>query len=815
MFKNHIKVAFRHLLKDKLLSGINILSLSIGLTGALVCYLILQHQLNFDDFHSESEEIYRINQLTHRNGSVHHWSTICYPLPAALRADFSAIKTTQTAGPFSRTLSVENAIGETIRFQENQVLFVDEYYLSFFDFEHYFPAGQDIWLAGDQATAFKNPSSVIVTEAIAKKYFGESVNNYQDVIGKAMFLNNKNALTVTGVLRNPPNNTNLSFGLLVPYEFFRVNNSYRSSNWSGNYSGTAFVSLPNNVSLNNFEETLNEWKKKYLTPEDVKRIEYRLQPLSDIHTNNLYAATPGSYTVNSTLLWGLAGMAAFLLFIGVVNFVNLSTAQMTKRTKEVSINKILGSSKTQLRLQFLSETLMMSGVALLVSIAATHLVVNSFNNSFSLANINLHFSSEAYVFGTGLTLLTSLLSGIYPSILHSNAALLKGLKSQVPQVSLGGFGLRQALIVFQFSIVFLLLTGTILAKNQMDLFLKRDVGFEKENIVTINIPDGNLEALERFRTQILEHPNIEDMSYATGIPMTDDFAYGTDIRFPQESAESRRSAEMKVVDLHYLEMYDLKLKAGRWLDKSNVQPYFNAFVVNEKLVKEMGMTPEEAIGKEIVINEGQAPIIGVVEDFNNNSLKEAVTPCLLFYWNTGFLREAGLKISSMQDLSGTLSQVQSIWKANFPKAIFDYQFVDQSIASYYQLENFIYQTFRIFAIISILIGCIGLYGIMTFITATRIKEIGVRKVLGASVSSIVGLLSKDFLKLILLAFILAAPIAYYFMSQWLANYTYSVPIHWWLFAVAGVLAIGIALLTVSFQSVKAALANPVASLKNE
>ncbi|MEM0992247.1 MAG: FtsX-like permease family protein [Bacteroidota bacterium] len=815
MFKNHIKIAFRHLLKDKLLSGINVLSLSIGLTGALVCYLILQHQLHFDSFHSQSETTHRIVQHTHTQGDVAYWSTTAYPLPAALRADFPNVKTTQTAGPFSRVFSVENAIGDVIRFEEDHVLFADEYYLDFFDFQKHFPAGQDIWLAGDRATAFQQDESIIITEKVAERYFGKSALDNGDVIGKIMSLNNKNPLTVTGILRNPPNNTNLQFDIIVPYPFFSKNNPYPGQNWAGNYAGTAFVSIADNVTPADFENTLNEWKKKYLTPEDVKRIEYHLQPLSDIHTNNLYAATPGSYTVNSTLLWGLAGMAAFLLFIGVVNFVNLSTAQMTKRTKEVSINKILGSSKTQLRLQFLSETLMMSGVALLVSIAATHLVVNSFNNSFALANINLHFSSEAYVFGIGLTLLTSLLSGIYPSILHSNAALLKGLKSQVPQVSLGGFGLRQALIVFQFSIVFLLLIGTILAKNQMDLFLKKDIGFDKENIVTINIPGGNLEALERFRTQILKHPNIEDMSYATGIPMTHDFAYGTDIRFPQESAESRRAAEMKVVDLHYLEMYDLKLKAGRWLDKSNVQPNFNAFVVNEKLVKEMGMTPEEAIGKEIVINEGQAPIIGVVEDFNNNSLKEAVTPCLLFYWNTGFLREAGLKISSMQDLSSTLAQVQATWKANFPEAIFDYQFVDQSIASYYQLENFIYQTFRTFAIISILIGCIGLYGIMTFITATRIKEIGVRKVLGASVSSIVGLLSKDFLKLILFAFVLAAPIAYYFMHQWLANYTYSVPIHWWLFALAGVLAVGIALLTVSFQSVRAALANPVESLRRE
>jgi len=815
MLRNHIKISFRHLHKNKLLSSINILSLSIGLTGALVCYLILQHQLNFDTFHSQSDTTYRIVQHTHTHGQTDHWSTTAYPLPTALREDFPNVKTTQTAGPFTRIFSVENAIGEVNRFEEDHVLFVDEYYLEFFDFQKYFPAEQDIWLAGNRTTAFQQAESIIITEKIAERYFGKSALDNREVLGKTMFLNNKDALTVTGILRNPPNNTNLQFDLLVPYEFFRKNNPYFGRNWAGNYSGTAFVSIADNIEPASFENTLNEWKTKYLVPEDVKRIEYRLQHLSDIHTNNLYAATPGSYTVNSTLLWGLAGMAAFLLFIGVVNFVNLSTAQMTKRTKEVSINKILGSSKAQLRIQFLSETFLMSGLALLVSIAATHAVVNGFNNSFSLANIYLNFSSEAYVFGLGLALATSLLSGIYPSILHSNASLLKGLKAQVPQVSLGGFGLRQALIVFQFSIVFLLLIGTILAKSQMDLFLKKDIGFDKENIVTINIPGGNLEALESFRTQILEHSNIEDMSYATGIPMTHDFAYGTDMRFPQESADSRRAAEMKVVDLHYLEMYDLKLKAGRWLDKSNVQPNFNAFVVNETLVREMGMTPEEAIGKEIVINEGQAPIIGVVEDFNNNSLKESVTPCLLFYWDTGFLREAGLKISSTQDLSGTLAQVQATWKANFPKAIFDYQFVDQSIASYYQLENFIYQTFRIFAIISILIGCIGLYGIMTFITATRIKEIGVRKVLGASVSSIVGLLSKDFLKLILLAFILAAPVAYYFMSQWLANYTYSVQIHWWLFALAGLLAIGIALLTVSFQSVKAALANPINSLRNE
>ena len=815
MIKNHLKIAFRQLVKNKVLSGINILSLSIGLTGALVCYLILQHQFSFDHFHSNAENIHRIVQHTHRNGSTAHWSTICYPLPAALRADFPDIKATQTAGPFNRIFSVENAIGDIIRFEEDQVLFADEHYLSFFDFQDYYPKDQDIWLAGDRSTAFDDPYAVVITEAIAERYFGQSALKGQEIVGKTMYLDNDNALTVTGVLRNPPNNTNLNFDLLLPYELFRMNDPYRSSNWAGNYNGSAFVQLPDNVQAATFEETLNTWKKNYLKAEDFDRIEYRLQALSDIHLNNLYASTPGSYVVNQKLLWGLGAMAVFLLLIGCINFINLSTARMTRRAKEVSVNKVLGSSKSQLRRQFLSETILLSSLALGISIFSTHLIVNWFNHSFNLVDIHLAISPDTYLFGFGITAITALLAGSYPAIVLSNLSPMQGLKPQNFSFSISGFGLRQSLIVLQFSIVFILLIGMLLARNQMKLFLEEDMGFAQESIVSINIPGGNREALESFRTQILAHPNIEEMSYGSGIPMTNDFAYGTDVRFPHESEDKRRSAEMKVVDLHYQNLYELKMLAGKWLGRSNVQDAFNGFVVNEALVETMGMTVEEAIGQQLVINEGQAPIIGVVEDFNNNPLKEAVAPCLLFYWVTGFFHEAGLKISAPSDLASTLAFVKDTWHTNFPEAIFDYQFVDESLANYYQLESFIYQTVRIFSIIAILIGCIGLYGLMTFITTTRTKEIGIRKVLGASVTGIVALLSKDFIKLVVLAFAIATPVAYYFMNQWLQNFVYRIEIQWWVFAIAGISAIGIAFLTVSFQSVKAAIANLIEALKNE
>lgn len=423
MLQTYLKLSLRNLLKNKLQNGINIIGLSIGITGALVTFLILQHQLNFDGQHSRSDSIFKVVQETHTKGHVDYWSTTCYPLAAALRSDFPGIKTAQTAGPFSRLISYQNELGEVVRFEEDKVLFADANYLDFFDFAKHFKHG--LWLEGDPETAFNNPDAVILTADRAERYFGRSDRS---VLGKVMLLNNKDPLTVTGIIRNPPDNINLHFDLLVPYLFFKRNNEWACANWAGNYMGTAYLMLPPDESADGFETRINDWKKRYLTPEDQSRIQYRLQALSEVHLDTRYDASPGSYTISKKTLAGLGVMAAFLLMIGCVNFINLATARMGKRAKTVGVSKVLGSSRGQLQRQFLGETTLLTASALLLSFWSSGLVLNWLNNSLSLVEIHLEMQPWAWLFGVLIMGVVVLLAGWYPAFALSGLPPIQGIK---------------------------------------------------------------------------------------------------------------------------------------------------------------------------------------------------------------------------------------------------------------------------------------------------------------------------------------------------------------------------------------------------
>lgn len=799
---------------------INILGLTLGITSSIVIYVCLKYELSFDAFHSKAAQTYRIVQHNHTADGVQYWNTTAYPLAEALRHDFPELEVTQTAGPVSRIISSEDEQGAVNRFEEDKILFVDAYYLRIFDFQGLYPRGKhDLWLEGNPQTAFENPNSVILTQKLAKRYFQNAVAQREPLLGKTIKLNNKDELMVTGIIKDPPKNTSLLFEMLIPYQFFKQNNPYNAGNWSGNYQGTTYVTLPKGYDPKVLEEEIISFKKKYLKPEDDQRIEYLLQPLKEIHTETLYGSSPGSYVVGSKTLWALACMAVFLVVIACVNFINLATAQATKRSKEIGVRKVLGGTRIQLWKQFIGETLILTLVAMLISLLVTDWILLQLNDWLSIISLDLSLDGTIVFFCIVLMLIVTLLAGLYPALVLSAYTPILALKHKMTNGSKGGFTLRRALIVLQFSIVQLLIVGTIVVANQMHYIQNKDLGFTKEAIVTINIAEQQADKLEAFRQRLLQHPNIIDLSYASGTPTTTTRQYGTDFRLHWEPVEMMREAEMKVVDLNYLRMYDLQLIAGEWLTEANKIDGFNGFVVNEILVKMLNLKPEEAIGKSIIINEGEAPIVGVVKDFHNNALQEEITSCLLFYWGTGFLDEASVQLYSgagkSLDLHKTLDFIEKAWKEFFPTGIYKYEFLDDYLARNYLIESLIYGAFKMFSAIAIFIGCLGLYGLVSFMAETRIKEIGIRKVLGASVSSIVSLLSKDFFKLVLVALVIASPIAWYLMQQWLQGFAYRIEITWWIFALSGGLALLIALLTVSYQSIKAAMANPINSLRNE
>ncbi|WP_170110668.1 FtsX-like permease family protein [Flavilitoribacter nigricans] len=812
-----LKTAFRQLRKQRLQTIINLLGLTVGLTGALVIFVGLRYEWSFDQQHSEADQIYRVVQHTQMEGSVEHWNTTAYPLAAAMRQDFPGIEVTQTAGPFSRIISSEDQAGNIVRFREDRILFVDGDYLRLFDFSRHFGDPGSIWLQGNLESAFSDPDAVVLTETLANRYFQDAVARGESLIGRTLLLNNKDPLTVSGVLRNPPANTSLLFDMLVPYEFFRKNNPYFAGNWSGNYRGTTFLKFPDRkTDIAAWETRIAAWQKNYLKPEDDQRISYHLQAVDEIHTETLYGNSPGSYTSSSSLLWVLAGMGLILLLIAVFNFINLATAQIAQRSKEVGVRKVLGGTNWQLRRQFLSETFLLTLVAGLISLVLTQFLLRRLNTWMDIVNLELQTGWELWAATALLILMIALLAGTYPAVVMSRFSPVTALKKQAEERQSKGVNLRRVLIVSQFGIVQLLVVATLVIAYQMKYMRSKDLGFRQDAIVTVDIPQQDSVKLATLHQRLQTMPAIRKMSFASGPPTTHDVAYGTTYRLREEEVGRARNAEMKVVDLSYLDLYELDMVAGKWLGRAQVSDRFNGFVINETAARELGLDPENAVGKNVVINEGEAPVIGVIRDFHNNSLQDAITPCILMYWGSSFFSELHLQVSPQgAPLETTLSGIESIWRDVFPDRIYNYQFLSETLARNYAVERLTFRAFSAVALLAIFVGCIGLFGLVSFLNEKRNKEIGIRKVLGASIAQIASLLSREMLGLILLALVLASPVAYFAMRRWLDEFAYPIDMEWYYFVAAGLSAVLIAALTVGLKIWSAARMNPVESLKNE
>lgn len=802
MFRNHLVLAWRNLLRNKAFSIINVAGLSIGITCALVITIFVRYELSFDSYHKNAEHIYKVVQETKFAEDTYYWNTTAYPLAEALRNDFSQLAfVTQASGPVSRIFKIEDNAGNVSRYEEPYVLYVDPYYPQVFDFQ---------WIQGDPSTALSQPNSVILTRGLALKYFGSDIPQ-KSILGKEIFLNNKDALTVTGLIEDAPPTTSLKYTMLIPYEFFRVNNPYYSGNWSGNYQGSTFVVLKKGQSPAMLEEQITTWKKKYLKPEDDNRIGYRLQPLVQSHTDSKFGSPPQSYNMPGRIIYAAIGVAVFILFMACVNFINLATAQAASRAREVGVRKVMGISRLGLIKQFLIENILLIVLTILISLAMTQLVISEINQLLAIIHLNLRldWSSIALVLLTGTAVLT--LACLYPAVVMASYHPIESLKNKIGNTH-GGLSLRRSLIVLQFSIIQIFIIGTLIVAAQMNFVQHEDMGFSKEDpIIVTNL--NELEKSETLRQKLLLNPAIKEVSFSSSSPVSDyNHHYGTSFRLPGQREEEGKEAEEKGVDLNFLSFYKLELLAGR--NFATLEENFTEFIVNEKLIKAIGWTPEQAIGQKLVISEGEATIVGVVKDFHNNSFNDEITPCV-FLNSWQWLDRSNIKLQGQENLAATLSYIEATWKENYPEGIYNFTFLDDVLAKNYALEYLVLQGFIVCSILSIIIGCLGLYGLLSFVTGKKTKEVSIRKVLGASVTQIVTLFGKEFILLVFVAFLLSAPLCYYWMAQWLSSFAYHINLSWWMFAAGAILTMTITVFTVSYHSIKAALANPVESLRNE
>jgi len=817
MFKNYFKTAFRSLTRNRNYTIINIAGLAVGIAVCMVIFIIIQFHTSYDDFHKNKDRIYRVLTESHHAdaGTISYGKNVPFLMPEGLKTAFPQLE--QVAPVYAShndELQVLDDNGTPVKnFKEQGGVFYTE--PSFFNIFN-FPL-----LAGSYAS-LKDPNKVLLTKEIAETYFGDwktamgktiKITGYYSM-GAGLFQFPPVALKVSGILATIPANTDFQLKLVVAYGTdFTGDKEYgfQQPDWNGTAPDFGcYVLLPPNISVDNFNQQLRAYSRKVLPP-DNKNSQI-VQPLSAVH----YDTQTGNYsnkTISRELLNVLWLIAAFILLIACVNFINLSTAQAVNRAKEVGVRKVLGSNKSQLQVQFIVETFLIVASAVILATGITLLALPYVNQLLELSlSFNILSNLAIILFLLTVTIVVTALAGFYPSIVLSRFNPVNALKSKLTANTAKGISLRRGLVVFQFIIAQALIIGTLIIVKQMDYFMNQPLGFDKDAIVNVPYrPDST--GADYLRQQLLSVNGVQSVSFSSNTPIEDDKNMFTTFKFDHAIKEEDFQAITKFADNEYVPTYKLQLVAGRNLQPSG--PTIE-FLVNESFVKSLGLKkPEDILNKEISIMGGliKCPVVGVVKDFNDRSLRQNLAP-LLIATNATMYRQASIKLATT-NISSTMQSIKKIWQKAFPNYVYEYKFLDDKIASFYKQENQLSQLYKIFAAIAIFLSCLGLYGLASFMAVQKIKEVGIRKVLGATAGKIVYLFSKEFIILIAIAFAIATPIAWYYMHQWLQDYAYRINISWWLFAAGGLVAIIIALATISFQAIKAAIANPVKSLRTE
>lgn len=808
------KTAIRSLRKNKSFTLINVAGLGVGIAASLLIFLVIHHELSYDGYQTYKDRIYRVvvDKKNRSNGALEETHRgVPTPLPFALRQDFPGFeKVAALTGLGQAQIYVPGVKGleDEKRFKENEGLFFTEPGIfDLFDFD---------WLAGN-GTGLTAPNTGVITESMARNYFGSA----EAAIGKTIeFWSFRNKVLIKGVFKDLPANTDvpirmgISFATLnnmVPPDYFTS-----TENWKWVNEGLqCFVLLPEGGSITPATAQLPGFVKKYYPIDQNTRLsmELKFQPLKNIHLNNDYGTFAGD-ALSVKELWSLGLIGAFLLLVACINFINLATAQSVNRAREIGVRKVLGSNRSQLIRQFLQETGFITLLALvlgvLLAIITLPLLVNLLNKQLS---VHMLYHPTVLLFMAAVMLVVTFLAGFYPALVVSGFKPVTIFKHKLTAKSIGGISLRRGLVVFQFVIAQLLVIGTIVVVKQMQFFRNRSMGFAKEGIALIDLPsDSSLKVkypLLKQRMQAIS--GVQDASLCWNAPATL-WSAENDLYFNHDPAKLPYKITMQFGDTSYFSTFDLKLAAGRI-------PFHNdtarEFLVNETAVRQLGFASADAvIGKTISFDgTNWFPIVGVLRDFNTRSLHVKVPPMAIS--NAYDLYTTLAVRMGREQMSHTLTQMQKVFREVYPTYMYDLSFFDEKIERFYRTEAATAQLFKLFAILAIFISCLGLYGLVAFMAVQKTKEVGIRKVLGASVQSIVYLFSKEFTVLIVIAFLIAAPTGYYFMHAWLQDFYYHVSIGWGVFILAIVFSIAIAWITVGYKAIKAALVNPVQSLKTE
>lgn len=823
MLKNYFIVALRNFRRNKVFSLINISGLAIGISAALVIYLIVQFDFSFEKSRRDGDRIYRIvSDMTFPGESVFKNSGVPLPLPVAARAELTGIETlTQFVTTWETNVKVpvpgSQSPGEFKK--QTDIIYADEYYFGMFDYD---------WIAGSPQTAMKDPGQVVMTEDRAKAYFGNL--SVQDMIGRQITYNDSITVTVSGILKEPAEKaTDFKFKEFISLATFMktgLKDNFGGDDWGSiNSVSQAFVKLKQGTRPEQLNAQFAGLRKKYVKKEDQSKDDTKhfLQSLSSIHFESDYGSFDNLRQAHKPTLYGLLAVALFLLLLGCINFINLTTAQATQRAKEVGIRKTLGSGKKQLISQFLSETFLLTLSATVLSIALVPWLLKIFGD-FIPPEINFQSLNQWHVwtFLLLLVLIMTVLSGFYPALVLTKFKPVTVLKNQLHTNTAQGrkAWFRKTLTVTQFVIAQFLVIATLVVGKQVNFSLNKDLGYKKDAIVSFRTPWNFFsDKADNRRFALLEKikaiPEVAKAGLGSNTPAHQGGS-STTMKVNNGGKEIEMMVETMTVDPAYYDIYKLALTAGKFPEQSDT---VKEFTVNETYVRTLGFSnPVDAIGIYVERNNKKLPIVGVLKDFHSKSTHEAIKP-LVFSSATKQSYGIHLALRSQAGSPGLwkegLAKIEKEFKTLYPDNDFKYEFFDETIAAFYKKEQDISRLLNWAAGLCIFISCLGLLGLVIYTTNTRTKEIGVRKVLGASVTQIVSLLSKDLVSLVLIAFVIAAPLAWLAMNKWLQDFVYRTQVSWWVFATCGISMLLIAIIVLSIRTVRAAIANPVKSLRTE
>jgi predicted permease len=802
-------------------SFINISGLAIGISAALVIYLIVQFEFSFEKFRKDKDRIYRVvTEMTFPGDVKFPNPGVPMPMPVAVHNDLTGIETvSHFVTAFDQNVSFPVAGSQSPAAFKDQkgIVFADENYFSLFEYE---------WLAGSKQTTLKDPFQVVLTEERAKTYFGNLAP--QQILGRPISYNDTIQTTVSGIVKSPSRNaTDFRFQEFISLQTMMttgLKEAFASYDWGSiNSISQLFVKLKPGTQPEQVNAQFAGLRDKYRKKEDNDKDDTRhfLQPLTDLHFNAELDVFEQRQAHKPTL-YGLLAVAIFLLLLGCINFINLTTAQSAQRAKEIGIRKTLGSGKRQLIFQFLSETFLLTLIAALLSIAITPWLLKIFSD-FIPPEINFNSLNQVHVwvFLASLILLMTLLSGFYPALVLTKFQPVTVMKNQATGIAKGRkVWLRKTLTVTQFVIAQFLVIATLVVSKQVRYSLNKDLGYKKEAIIHFRAPFNHFsDEPDKRRFALLEKiksiPAVEKVALGSR-PPAHEGANSTTLKVNTGEKETELMVETMAVDPEYFEIYKLKLLAGKYPAKSDTA---KEYIINESYARALGFkNPADAVGKTVFRSNWRAPIVGVIADFHTKSTHEAIKP-LAFFAASGQSFQLHASLKPQDNSPGlwkeTLDKIEKEFKSLYPDAEFEYKFFDETIAAFYKKEQDIKRLLNWSAGLCIFISCLGLLGLVIYTTNTRTKEIGVRKVLGASVVQIVSLLSKDLVSLVLVAFVIAAPLAWVAMNNWLQDFAYRTSISWWVFAACGIGMLLIAIVVLGIRTVKAAVANPVKSLRTE